>query len=103
MKLVREKLIMQNKLKLENDAHKRENENAKKKLDLEFEAYKQNTELWKELLLAYMKIMVVIIEQNYSIFQSARPLLNQLKDEKLPSSVKGNIEKVINQAFEVQY
>jgi len=54
----------------------------------------------KELVLAYMKTMTAIIEQNNSIFQTSGPLLNQLKDEKLPSSVKGNIENVVNKAFE---
>lgn len=57
----------------------------------------------KELVLAYMKIMTAIIEQNNSIFQTTGPLLNQLKDEKLPSSIKGNIEIIINKTFEVQY
>ncbi|CAG8678563.1 14291_t:CDS:2 [Dentiscutata erythropus] len=109
----RETVNEERRMELAYETHKRDIELSTEEMKKSFEFQKKKTEMehqhkiaelivqmkqtklqaGKELLLAYMKTIHAIIEQNANIFQAVDPLLNQLKDEILPKSVMSTIEK----------
>ncbi|KAF0515414.1 hypothetical protein F8M41_017309 [Gigaspora margarita] len=128
-------------MELEEVAHRLDNENRKRQMELEYEARKRDIDLrteeskrnyelqrrkadiehqhkiaeliaqmkqtklqaGKELVFTYMKTINMIIDQNSNIFRSSEPLLNQLKDERLPEQIKNTIQNAINKAFMLPY
>ncbi|RIB05503.1 hypothetical protein C2G38_2219489 [Gigaspora rosea] len=93
---------------LRTEESKRNYELQRRKADIEHQhkiaeliAQMKQTKLQtgKELVFTYMKTINMIIDQNSNIFRSSEPLLNQLKDERLPEPIKNTIQNAINKAF----
>ncbi|CAG8557382.1 10822_t:CDS:2 [Ambispora leptoticha] len=105
----------ENRLELEYKARERETDLAIRKADMEHQhkiaeliAEMKQTKLQtgKELQLAYMETMKAIIQQNSTSFQTVKPLLEQLNNNKLSDSMKKSIEnacaKVLNGYMDTQ-
>ncbi|CAG8497334.1 8327_t:CDS:2 [Gigaspora rosea] len=93
---------------LRTEESKRNYELQRRKADIEHQhkiaeliAQMKQTKLQtgKELVFTYMKTINMIIDQKSNIFRSSEPLLNQLKDERLPEPIKNTIQNAINKAF----
>ncbi|RIA99531.1 hypothetical protein C1645_747035 [Glomus cerebriforme] len=107
------------KMELEYEARKRETELRAEELKINYEletrkadmehqhkiaelmAQMKQTKLQagKELLISYMEMMKLIIQQNGTTFQAALPLLQQLGNDKLSDSMKEATENAIKKIY----